>query len=105
MDDTTALREPETAWDYALSAADVLTLWRAREVPAVGRDPLRTDVVVLIGSALYARARSAMVVKEDRSVTVEEAAAVAGASLAYLHSVLSDTTWDVRLPASTGNGP
>ena len=94
-EDRAGLREPETTWDYAMSAADVLTIWRARDVPAVGRDPLRTDIVVLIGSALYARARSTL---------AEGAPAVMGASLAYLHSLLGDTAWLADCPPPPGMG-
>ncbi|MFK0113956.1 hypothetical protein [Streptomyces sp. NPDC091217] len=94
-EDTTALRQPETTWDYAMSAADSLTRWRARELPAVGRDPLRTDVVVLIGASLYARTRSALL----------DGPAVKDASLAYVrHLLLNARDWISDCPPPPGMG-
>lgn len=93
MAEDTAEHQPETTWDYAMSAADALTRWRAREVPAVGRDPLRTDVVVLIGASLYARTRSALL----------DGPAVKDASLAYVrHLLLNARDWISDCPPPPG---
>ncbi|MFB7552626.1 hypothetical protein [Streptomyces sp. NPDC056154] len=57
--DAIDLRHPTTTWEYAVSAADQLVLWHARNNPGLLHEPLRTRIVVLLAACVTDRARTA----------------------------------------------
>lgn len=89
-------RMPETSWEFAVSAADMLTRWCADRSPELSGAPLRTRTVVLLAAALHDRAKDAGL--EGESVLEVPLARVLDALKRHAASVLEACP----APAETG---
>ncbi|WKK27848.1 hypothetical protein QZH56_36985 (plasmid) [Streptomyces olivoreticuli] len=91
------LRPPRTTWEFAVSAADTLVLWHAKDGdPRAGEEPLRLQTVVLLAAAIYQWAG-------DEN---QDGAAVAGVPLKVLADVLRGRASEAlnKCPAPVGSG-